>query len=266
MPDGVSRGGPERLRPSDPPPEAAKTPVEDPAVEQAASEFSSLMDGENRKAGDGKEPKPSEGKKSKAKGEKKPGSQQTTDDKSPGTTSRRTEKRGDEGSKQKQGDSGRDGERQSYSPGDAILQSLAKQEVGDAGTPVQASAGGPPETSQTMEKIAQQVASQVLVSDPASGGREVRITLKDSILPGTEVRIAENAGKLEVQFLTNSRDSQTTLAENQMALQQRLTDKLGQRDVAVSVEFDSQRQGEQQDGRSRQQRSVVDEIDADDDA
>jgi type III secretion system needle length determinant len=263
MPDGISRGLP---RPSMPAPDRSNSPDDESQVDEAASQLASLMrrkdrdkdgsDDAGRSTGEagGKGPRSKSGKSSIRKADSEQAGQQRTQAED-GSPLKKDSERG--GSKD-------ESNRQNLSPGEAILQSFSGQQQTGAGLQIQAPAGGGGDTPQTLDRIAQQVASQILVSDASSGTQEVRITLNESILPGTEVRIAETAGRLEVQFLTSSSDSQNTLSQNQAALQDRLTERLGQRDVVVSVKSNTHEHGDQPDSRSRQQRSVIDEYNPDD--
>ncbi len=110
-----------------------------------------------------------------------------------------------------------------------------------------------------MENIVQQVADRILVSPPGAGGQEVRIMIKDSILPGTEVRITQTAGQLQISLVTNDARSHELLATHQATLQERLTEKLGKHEVAVKVEMDGGGQPDR-DGRSRNQRDIESEL------
>lgn len=132
------------------------------------------------------------------------------------------------------------------SPGDQILKSFGRFEATAAkvDSPMQ------PDSTKSLEGIIQAVADKMLVSD-VSGNREVRIMLKDSVLPGTEVRISQQAGKMQIQFVTDSAKSQELLSQHQAILQQRLNDKLSSHDVVVSVEMESEGYGDQPQGESR---------------
>ena len=233
-------------------PHAAGPPPESPTFQQAAAEFAALL-GTDLPANQSPQTRKPESR----------SDAREPDDTSPPTKrdegghERVGEKKHQQG-KSGEGDSqenpGSEEPPQVVSLGDAILQAFSK---GDVATVPAAD----PARSANLDQIVQQVADKILISDPSSGMREVRITLKDSILQGTEVRITQEAGKLQVQFVTTSPRSQELLAQNQAALQDRLGVKLNKQDVVVQVEFDPQGQGESQDGRSRQQRKLDEEMD-----
>lgn len=117
----------------------------------------------------------------------------------------------------------------------------------------------PPNT----DHIVQEVANRILVSSPedAAGHQEVRIQLKASILPGTEVRVFRDAGSLQVQFVTSVQDSQLFVTQRQTEIQSALSHRLAGETVRVSVEGSRQTHGGQGEGRSRQQYIRLDEED-----
>jgi type III secretion system needle length determinant len=90
-----------------------------------------------------------------------------------------------------------------------------------------------------------------------AGSREVRITLKDSVLAGTEIRISKDQDGLRIQLLTSSNESYRLLTQESKGLQEYLSSRLGH-DVRTEVGFTSSG-GEEDQGRSRQQRSVFEE-------
>ncbi len=107
-----------------------------------------------------------------------------------------------------------------------------------------------------LSKIVGEIADRILVSSPAdnpSGMQEIRIHLKESILPNTEVRIYRHAGSLQVEFLTGSKDSQMFIEQRQPDIQKILGERLSNETVNVSVQDSQQTRGGQGEGRSRQQ-------------
>jgi type III secretion system needle length determinant len=153
----------------------------------------------------------------------------------------------------KQGQEEHQGGEESMSPGDALLQSLqgarVNRQAEGAGSPGQAG----------LSEAAREIAEKILVSDASAAGKqEVRITLKDSVLPGTEIRISQEENGLRIQLLTRSADSYRLLTQESKGLQEYLSARLGQ-EVRTEVGFASSG-GEENEGRSRQQRSVFDEV------
>lgn len=91
----------------------------------------------------------------------------------------------------------------------------------------------------TLENAAAAIAQRILVSDPDLGrGQEVRIELKQDILPGTEIRISKDAHGLNVQLVTVNESSRDFLQTNQGGLVRHLQDRL-QEPVQVTVRMES---------------------------
>ena len=227
---------------------ASAPPPSSAAVDQSAAEFAALLGAEPPP-----EPRKTEDERSGAS-ERSRSSDSVSEsraDSRGGERVTRRERRGDS-EEESSGDeeSGQEAPLRSF--GDAILDGLSKasgQATVEA-VPV-ADAGG-------LDQVVQQICDKILVSDPGSGSREVRILLKDSAMPGTEIRLLQEGGKLQVQFITDNADSHTKLAQHQAALQTLLNERLTDRDVVVEVAMDSQSQ-DMGDGRSRQQRDAKDE-------
>ena len=72
------------------------------------------------------------------------------------------------------------------------------------------------EIDAALQKLADQI--QVSAKD-AINGAEVRITLKDSVLPGTEIRIQRQGGELTVVMNTSSAEAGNFLAQHEASLQ-----------------------------------------------
>lgn len=134
--------------------------------------------------------------------------------------------------------------------GDAILQSMQSRTASGP-------AGGT-EASFSVSEAAQEIVDKMLVSDASlSGKAEVRLTLKESVMPGTEVRISAESGAVKVELLTTSNQSFALLASEKGNLEQMLKDRLGE-GVSVEVTFNESGREDGQ-GRSRQQRSPYEE-------
>ena len=65
-------------------------------------------------------------------------------------------------------------------------------------------------------------------------GQEVRITLKDEVLGGTEVRITEHEGAVQITFVAGTKDAEQLLETQREEISQALGERLG-RDVRVTV-------------------------------
>ena len=105
-------------------------------------------------------------------------------------------------------------------------------------------------------ELAEQVADRILVSMPdSSAPGEVRISLKQSILDGSDVRIFREGGELRVVFVAETESAQRLLVNIRDQFQQTLGERLQDQRVHVEVEASARGGASQEDnrGRSRQQ-------------
>ena len=103
--------------------------------------------------------------------------------------------------------------------------------------------------------IAEQVADRILVAAPEPGtSGEVRISLGESVLDGSDVRIFREGGELRIVFLPSTEAAGQLLTDNGRVFQQALGERLQDERVRVEVELPGQGAAGQQDseGRSRQ--------------
>jgi type III secretion system needle length determinant len=152
--------------------------------------------------------------------------------------------------------------------GNAILQHMMPKHADDA-----AKVDAPQPVQQaSLNEMVQQVADRIMVGNSSETGQaEVRITLKNDVLGGTEIRISENAGAYEVTFQADNKDIENFLAARQEEISTALGERLDKeikvavtdRDGTPNQQGDDrgrqQGQGQPNDGRSRNQRSVEDE-------
>ena len=105
------------------------------------------------------------------------------------------------------------------------------------------------EIDAALQKLADQI--QVSAKD-AVNGAEVRISLKDSVLPGTEIRIQRQGGELTVTMNTSSAEAGNFLAQHEANLQKMLAERFSNDKVQVNINMSG---GDNQDtnGRSRNQ-------------
>ena len=104
----------------------------------------------------------------------------------------------------------------------------------------------------------QKLADQIQVSAKnAANGAEVRITLKDSILPGTEIRIQRQGGELTVVMNTSSAEAGNFLAQHEASLQKMLSERFSNDKVQVNINM-SGGDNQDTDGRSRNQYAAED--------
>ena len=106
-----------------------------------------------------------------------------------------------------------------------------------------------------------ELVERIVASAPsADGSAEVRLKIDKPWLPDTEVRLTLTPdSRLEVEFNSASLEAQRFLTPNLGSLRERLTDVTGN---AVSIRMtESSQDGGSRDGRSRNRRNVIEEMD-----
>lgn len=103
------------------------------------------------------------------------------------------------------------------------------------------------EINATLQKMADQI--HVSGKD-AIDGAEIRVSIKDSILPGAEVRIHRHGGELTVTVNTSSAEAHNLLAQHQASLQKYLSERFSNENVQINFNM-TEDGGEQGDGRSK---------------
>lgn len=104
-----------------------------------------------------------------------------------------------------------------------------------------------------LQQVVQAVAERVLVSDGSDGRQEVRIQLKESVLPGVEVRIRQEGGRTVVDFVSQNADSTRFLDGQRGALGSLLEGRLKTDvEVRVTASDGTDTGGDTGDGRSRE--------------
>lgn len=97
-------------------------------------------------------------------------------------------------------------------------------------------AGGAPAPGELSQGL-RQAAERLLIGDGSSGRREVRIELKDEVLPGVTVCVYEDQGQLVAAFVCASEPSREKLCACAAALARELAGSLN-RPVRVRVATD----------------------------
>ena len=105
------------------------------------------------------------------------------------------------------------------------------------------------EIDAAVQKLADQI--QVSAKD-AVNGAEVRISLKNSVIPGTEIRIQRMGGELTVTMNTTSAEAGNFLAQHEASLQKMLAERFSNDKVQVNINM-SGGDNQDTDGRSRNQ-------------
>lgn len=146
---------------------------------------------------------------------------------------------------------------------DTILASMGMSKTESAKQPlVEGARTGSkiPHDQPQLNKVMEAICDRVLVSEKSIEGRqEVRISLKESVLPDTEIRIKREADGLSIEMISGSSDARQLLKENVQGLQNLLHQKLGEK-VQVAVMGAGQSDGASGQGRSRQRRDAYEEM------
>ncbi len=140
-------------------------------------------------------------------------------------------------------------------PGERILATLG----GSVEEPVRSDAL----SAQRLGELAQRLAERILVA-PGDGtrSREVRIKLKDSILPGTEIVLERKQGGVEIRFHVGDPGALPTLDAQLDGLRQMLETRLGDRlSVSITIRETGADDSMPNDGRSRNRRQYQEDSD-----
>lgn len=144
-----------------------------------------------------------------------------------------------------------DGNNPGFSAGDAILQGMRQKDI----EAVQVS-----QAVKELPRITEEIAERIMVSATGLNDTpEVRIELKDSVLPDTEIRISQQDGRLTIALVSDSVTSIEMLSQALDSLQEQLNRKFPDAvEITVSTRADADASG--QDGRSRNRRDLYDEL------
>lgn len=120
----------------------------------------------------------------------------------------------------------------------------------------QEAAAPPAPSAAGLAELAEAVAERILVSEEGGADAEVRIRIRDGVMPGVEVRLKWAEGRVQVEFACANADSRTFLEGRREALADLLAERTGE-EVEVRVSADDgtggQPGGKPGDGRSRGQ-------------
>ena len=106
------------------------------------------------------------------------------------------------------------------------------------GAAAAAAAAPPADTpSQALAEALLGSAEQLLVADGSQGRRQVRVELKDDVLPGVSVSVYEEEGRVVADFVCANETSRERLTAMARPLAEQLADSLG-RDARVRVSAD----------------------------
>lgn len=138
--------------------------------------------------------------------------------------------------------------------GDSILGSFLKEKNIDGSQSV--TNEKPPVN---INEIAEKIADRILISTQnPDGSNEIRIQVKQDILPDTEIQITKTGDQININFITSSNESMDLLNTHTETLFQNLNNRL---DEKVTIQINSsESSGQDSDGRSRQQRNLYEEM------
>lgn len=142
------------------------------------------------------------------------------------------------------------------SAGDRVLQGLQGTLTQPALSPAAPAVVPATTTTEThLDRIAEQLAQRVLVSERStSGASEVRIQLRESVLQGTEIRLTRQQGELKIQFHVPNADLARQLGGQTDGIQQMLSARLNEPvriDIAIASPSSRADTGQPGDGHSR---------------
>ena len=104
-----------------------------------------------------------------------------------------------------------------------------------------------------IDQLIDKTVSRILVSPPESGQlQEVRLQLDGKLLGGTEVRLYNMNGQLNVEFLPQTADAGNFLSQQHGHIQETLSKNLKQQKVLVGINHDAQKE----QGETRKERRV----------
>ena len=114
------------------------------------------------------------------------------------------------------------------------------------------------DTANDMRQLADRIST---AADAAKGTSEVKISMKNDFLPGTEISVKQVNGELKVNIVTNNPDAHQIMSAGAEQLMSNLKEKFGD-----NVNVDLQMEGDDQnpddpDGRSRDQREYEEDED-----
>jgi type III secretion system needle length determinant len=108
-----------------------------------------------------------------------------------------------------------------------------------------------------LEKLADKIHTTAISSKSNLSSSEVRISLKNDILPNTEIQIQRTKSELIISFNTNAEQSKALLINNENSLQKILSEKFSGDKVQVNINLSQ----EQNQGRSRNQYFSEEQLD-----
>jgi hypothetical protein len=136
--------------------------------------------------------------------------------------------------------------------GESILRSMPGYTAASLAEPAAPPAG----RTAAAENLVSEIAERILVSETDKNGStaEVRINIKNSVLPDTEIILRREGDRLNVVLLTANASSHRTLLEAEPALRELLLKQGDQKEENLSVKValrEDRQQGQERERRSR---------------
>lgn len=131
------------------------------------------------------------------------------------------------------------------SPGQ-VLSNLSVHSV--TGTPEHT----PTDLPEELNAVIHQVAEEIRVGE-VDGSRDLRITLKESVLPDTELRIVQEDGRLKVEFWSSHSEAIDRISKHFARLETVLNERFPGREFSVTVKTSADNEQPDQGQRSRGQ-------------
>lgn len=119
-------------------------------------------------------------------------------------------------------------------------------EVSQAPTQSVVAASKPEVPRPSLNELADRIAKHIMTSAPGEAKPEVRIQLKESVMPQTQLQLVREDGYLTVRVVTASGETHGMLREQLQGLRHQLETRLGEH-----VEMELRFQGEDGEGRSK---------------
>ena len=143
--------------------------------------------------------------------------------------------------------------------GDAILAALNSPVAQEA---IVENAARTASTQARVAQVGELVAERIFVTNPElSQKQEVLIVLKQDVLPGTQIKLSREGDVLNIAFQARGEETANFISQNASQLRDLLQARLGET-VNIAVKSEKEQQ-EENEGRSRNRRSVMEEMEDD---
>ena len=119
----------------------------------------------------------------------------------------------------------------------AVSSAPTIQPLNQETTPIEQVASPPP--SREVNELIDKTVNRILVSSPEQGQmQEIRLQLDGKLLGGTEVRLFNQHGQLQIEFTPATVDAGRVLAQQQNKIQDTLRNNLNRKTIAVHIKHE----------------------------